>query len=220
MTNKPQARLNDPPRQGQRGRPPAAQSARCRSRILEATTAVFLEMGYERGSTNEIARRARTSKQTLYGLYPSKADLFVAVMQAHTEKLYSQHEYFIATDQSPREVLQEMGQRALALFRAPDFLALIRVASTVAKKFPVLAENVWQQCVERGYELLAQYLESKHLGGPNYRDAAEKFSAMVLRDLVIRALLNPPIQFSEPQAQTRVQEAVDDFFLLYPPPQK
>ncbi|MBV8884138.1 MAG: helix-turn-helix transcriptional regulator [Chroococcidiopsidaceae cyanobacterium CP_BM_RX_35] len=39
--------------------------------ILEAATAVFLEQGFARASTDEIARRAGASKQTLYSLYPS-----------------------------------------------------------------------------------------------------------------------------------------------------
>ena len=40
----------------------------------------FFEKGYGRANTSEIARRAKTSKQTLYSLFPTKADLFVGVI--------------------------------------------------------------------------------------------------------------------------------------------
>jgi AcrR family transcriptional regulator len=36
----------------QRGRPPIAEVAQYRERILDATAAVFLEKGFERASTN------------------------------------------------------------------------------------------------------------------------------------------------------------------------
>src|ERR1035438_1238209 len=76
-----------------RGRPPLDEPER--RRILDATTAVFLEKGFQRASTAVIARRARSSKQTLYALFPTKADLFAAVMSAHTEQLFARHIEYI-----------------------------------------------------------------------------------------------------------------------------
>src|ERR1035438_3939684 len=90
-----------------RGRPPLDDAER--KRILDATTAVFLERGFERASTSEIAKRARTSKQTLYALFPTKADLFVGVISAHTEQLFAQHAYYIESGKTPRQALTEIG---------------------------------------------------------------------------------------------------------------
>jgi len=53
-----------------------------RSAIVEAATALFKEMGYERASMNELAKRFGGSKATLYGYFRSKEELFVAVVEA------------------------------------------------------------------------------------------------------------------------------------------
>ena len=65
--------------------PPSAQEAELRlERLLDIATEVFMERGYD-GSVDEIAKRARASKQTLYSRYPPKASLFKAVMQRKSQ---------------------------------------------------------------------------------------------------------------------------------------
>ena len=147
-----------------RGRPPLDDAAR--KRILDATTAVFLENGFERAATSEIARRARTSKQTLYALFPTKADLFAGVISAHTEQLFSRHMHYIESGKPPRQALAEIGDMLLAMFSAPTFLALYRILVAEANNFPDLARRLWSVCHERGNGLLAEYLKSRRIGGP------------------------------------------------------
>ncbi|SCK30494.1 transcriptional regulator, TetR family [Variovorax sp. HW608] len=53
-----------------------------REAIVEAATELFKEMGYERASMNELAKRLGGSKSTLYGYFSSKEELFVAVVEA------------------------------------------------------------------------------------------------------------------------------------------
>jgi AcrR family transcriptional regulator len=199
-----------------RGRPPLDDAER--RRILEATTDVFLERGFERASTNEIARRARTSKQTLYALFPTKADLFVGVMSAHTEQLYSRHTHFIESDKSPRQSLIEIGQMILGTFSAPRFLALYRILVAEAQNFPALARQFWFTRMEQGYLLLAEYLKSRRIGGPRYRNSAAQFVSFVIGDFVINAMLNPDLELSDRALRARVRAAVSDFFVLHPEP--
>ena len=112
--------------------------------------------------TAEIARRAHASKQTLYRLFPTKADLFVGVMTAHTESLFAAHVDYIESNQSPRRALAEMGEMMLKMFSAPTFLSLYRISGSLeAESFPALARQLWSACMERGYGLLAEYLESR-----------------------------------------------------------
>ena len=206
--------------QQQRGRPPL-DGVDC-ERILGATTAVFLEKGFERASTNEIARRAQTSKQTLYALFPTKADLFVGVMSAHTEELFSRHLDYIASGKAPSAALTEIGERTLNMFSAPTFLALYRILVAEAHRFPDLARQMWSVCIERGYGLLAEYLKSRRIGGPAYRKSAAQFVSFVLGDFVVNAMLNPDLELSEAALRARVRRAVRDFLYLHPvgPPRK
>ncbi len=52
-----------------------------RNVILEAAVALFKELGYERTSMNELAKRLGGSKATLYGYFASKEELFRAVVK-------------------------------------------------------------------------------------------------------------------------------------------
>jgi AcrR family transcriptional regulator len=197
-----------------RGRPPLDDQAR--QRILDATAAVFLEKGFARASTNEIARRAKASKQTLYSLFPTKADLFVGVIGAHTNRLFARHQEFIQGNDPPAKTLNEMGFMMLSTLSAPTFLALYRILVAEAQDFPELARQLWCDVVERGYILLAECLQSHRLGGPNYRKSAEQFISFVLGDFIFNAMLNPYLELSDCFFRSRVQDAVRDFLLLHP----
>jgi TetR/AcrR family transcriptional regulator, mexJK operon transcriptional repressor len=197
-----------------RGRPPLDDIER--KRILDAAAAVFLEKGFQRASTNEIARRAQASKHTLYKLFATKADLFAGVMSVHTEQLYAQNMYYIASDKTPCLTLTEIGCKTLHMFSAPEFLALYRILVAEAQNFPELARLLWCECMERGRNLLAEYLQTRRIGGPDYRQSAAQFISFVLGDFVINAMLNPDLQLSERIIHTRVRGAVKDFLQLHP----
>ncbi len=212
MTSKiqPQRKPSHP----SRGRPPLGAVERMR--ILGVTAAVFLEKGFQGANTNEIARRARTSKQTLYALFPTKADLFIGVMSAHTEKLFARHAYYIASEEPARMALNEIGQTVLGLFTNLEFQALYRIVVAEAQNFPHLAHQLRRECSERGYALLAEYLRSRRIGRPNYRTAADRFVSLVLGDFLLNGMLNPDLVWSRRVVLARVRRAVDDFFLIYP----
>jgi len=201
-----------------RGRPPRAEAEHYRERILDATTAVFLEKGFERASTNEIARRAQTSKQTLYALFPTKADLFAGVMRAHTEQLFSKHTYYIESAKAPSQTLTEIGYMVLNMFSAPEFLALYRIVVAETHNFPELARDLWREGVKRGNVLLAEYLQTRRIGGPNYGKSAAQFVSFDLGDFVLNAMLNPDLELSDRAVRARVRGAVEDFLRLHPVP--
>lgn len=197
-----------------RGRPPLDEVER--RRILDAITTVFLEKGYEGANTNEIARRAKTSKQTLYSLFPTKADLFAGVIGAHADRLFERHVEFIESAESPATTLNDMGYMMLKMFSAPRFLALYRILVAEAHNFPDLARQLWCACMERGYSLLAEYLKSRHIGGPLYRKSSAQFLSFVLGDFIVNSMLNPDLRLSDRVLRLRVREAVRDFLRLHP----
>ncbi|MBB3035667.1 TetR/AcrR family transcriptional regulator [Hoyosella altamirensis] len=60
-----------------------------RAQLLNAASDVFASQGYHAAGMDEIAERAGVSKPVLYQHFPSKLDLYLAVLQAHVEKLIS-----------------------------------------------------------------------------------------------------------------------------------
>jgi len=211
--SKVQSSKNKTGKQG-RGRPRLNPLER--RKILDATAQVFLEKGYARVNTSEIARRAKTSKQTLYSLFPTKSDLFVGVISMHADRLFERHVEFIESEASPEATLNVMGNEMLAMFSAPQFLALYRIVVAEAHNFPDLARQLWSCCMERGYAQLAEYLKLRRIGGPLYRKSAAQFLSFVLGDFIVNAMLNPDLKLSNRVLRLRVREAVRDFLRLHP----
>src|SRR5260370_33670988 len=48
--------------------------------LLDVATEVFVSEGFSAASTNEIARRGNSSKATFYSRFPTKEQLFLAVI--------------------------------------------------------------------------------------------------------------------------------------------
>lgn len=57
-----------------------------RQAIIAAASQVFQEIGYERASMNEVAKRAGGSKATLYNYFPSKEALFETVVRQYSSR--------------------------------------------------------------------------------------------------------------------------------------
>ena len=58
-----------------------------RSQLLNAALEVFTQAGYHSAPMDEIADRAGVSKPVLYQHFPSKLDLYLAVLDTHIDSL-------------------------------------------------------------------------------------------------------------------------------------
>ena len=58
-----------------------------RAQLLEAAQAVFVEAGYHQAAMDDIAERAGVSKPVLYQHFPGKLDLYLALLDQHSEAL-------------------------------------------------------------------------------------------------------------------------------------
>jgi AcrR family transcriptional regulator len=58
--------------------------------ILDVATEVFVSEGFSAASTNEIARRANSSKTTFYSRFPTKEQLFLAVIERRMTGIFRQ----------------------------------------------------------------------------------------------------------------------------------
>lgn len=72
-----------------RKRPKQRRSRETVEAILEATTRVLMEEGYEKANTNHIAQVAGVSVGTLYQYFPNKESLVLAVVEEHSEEMIS-----------------------------------------------------------------------------------------------------------------------------------
>ncbi len=107
--------------------------------LVEAATPVFAEHGFRTASTIDIAARAGISQAYLFRLFPTKADLFVAVCEATRERMLDV--FREAADSRPPDVsaLQAMGAAYRDLLDENRDVLLIQLQSQVVSGEPKIA---------------------------------------------------------------------------------
>lgn len=129
--------------------------------LLDVATEVFMEHGFEGASTNEIARRANCSKTTLYARFPTKQDLFIAVLERRMEECFKEFVTVLTVDGPIEAALMEIGARILRVAAAKDKLRLERVVSMEAERFPELAERFYELGPQRAQQEMSRYLQEQ-----------------------------------------------------------
>jgi AcrR family transcriptional regulator len=81
-----------------------------RAQLLEAANQVFTSKGYHAAAMDDIAETAGVSKPVLYQHFPSKLDLYLALLDASCERLIEVVEEALdATDDNAARVVATMG---------------------------------------------------------------------------------------------------------------
>ncbi len=76
-----------------------------RAQLLRAAQAIFVDQGYHSASMDEIAEQAGVSKPVLYQHFPSKLELYLALLDEHAEHLVHRvHEALSTTTDNRQRV--------------------------------------------------------------------------------------------------------------------
>lgn len=134
------------------GRPTQEQVVAIEASILLVARTMFISNGYANTSMEAVAAEAGVSKGTLYARYPSKSDLFRAIVTERlaawqtdigpaAEELASLN----VADVGVAEYLIRLGNAFLQQLERPDISAFDRLVAAEADRFPELAEEFRQQ---------------------------------------------------------------------------
>ncbi len=162
----------------------------CRTRLLEAATAVFLEQGY-RASVESIAARAGVAKQTLYNYFPRKDDLFCEVIRLGTAAM-------LVSLEGDHEPLRDRLLRFAGSFRecvlGANGIAFFRAVAAEAARFPEMTAAFYSNGPQQTSQRLASVLEKAMSEGFLRQDdpvfAAEMLLAMLLEGERTRRLFS------------------------------
>lgn len=76
--------------QPRRGRPPGADGAETRRRVLRAARTVFSNTGFDRATMEQIAREAGITRNAIANYYPSKEELHRAASRSVQQDAFAQ----------------------------------------------------------------------------------------------------------------------------------
>lgn len=191
-----------------------------RDAIVAAASGLFQEMGYERASMNELAKRLSGSKATLYGYFPSKEALFVAVVRASSTSHLSE-----AVEELTGEVTSVAELEAM-LFRFAQrmLLVLTNDKGAIAVYRMVVAEAGHSEVGElfraagpvEATAALSRVLSSAMKRG-ELRKAdpeltASQFTSLVIAETNSRILERDPKPMTIAQIRKIAKRATDFFF--------
>jgi AcrR family transcriptional regulator len=173
----------------------AQRKQRTRAELVETARRIFLAHGFHGASLDEVAEAAGYSKGAVYSNFAGKAELFLAVLDAHfAERARS----YAAVALDGRDL--DESYRAVARFRLeaeerePDWEPLLLEFWTYAARRRDLREAVSERR-ERFLDVIADLigeLASRH--GVTYtipvREVA-RGSAALLRGMVVERMLDP-----------------------------
>jgi TetR/AcrR family transcriptional regulator of autoinduction and epiphytic fitness len=187
--------------------------------LLDIASEVFLEKGFDRASVGEMAKRANASKATYYTRYATKELLFSAIIRRKTDQVEEAFANIIRNDEEIENALKAFGERLLMLILLDDAVAIDRVISMEAQRFPELGKIFYEGGPGRMADLLTTYLRQKVSEGvlsiSHHKLAAEQFIDMVTGFIVRRAVLGIGDRATAREKNQRVHAAVHVFLKAY-----
>lgn len=204
--------------------PKAALMARKRAAIVDAALQAFLSAGYAEASVNAIAAAAGVSIKTLYRHFESKDELFAAVMQAACAASGSdgsaggtEVETPAWYDAPPAEALPQAGREYLRSVLSAEQLALYRVVTRDAHRFPELGRRYHEETTGTRDAKFAGYLDRwAKRAGWTVRDkqAAARIFAGLLKARIFDEALLGLRQPSNAEIAQRASEAAHSMLVL------
>jgi AcrR family transcriptional regulator len=193
------------------------RAAARRSAILAVASGVFLRDGYSAAAMSDITAQLGGSKATLYKYFPSKRELFLAVVQDHAERALI--ELTPVKDANDLEsTLLNMGLGFLRNILSEDSIAFYRLMISEAGRFPEIGTLFYSQHRSRLVSPLATHFQREfdveRLGFVDPLEAGELFYDLCAGSLHRRALLGVPTQLEDGAMNAQVERAVSMFLKI------
>ena len=128
--------------------------------LLDMAAEVFITEGFAAASTNKIARLANASKTTFYARFPTKEDLFLAVIELRMTRIFEQVALFPECGTTEKS-LRKFSMNLLRIALSPEQISLIRMIGMESVRYPELARRFYENGPKRGEDSLAAYLASQ-----------------------------------------------------------
>jgi len=124
-----------------------------RRQILDGARKVFMDLGFDGASMNEIARAAGVSKGTLYVYFTDKSRLFEKGKIA----------YNLDPKRDVETTLREFGQTYIGSICRPGGGSSIRTVMAIAERMPDVGRQFYENVLAQTINRLADYLQA-HVG--------------------------------------------------------
>jgi AcrR family transcriptional regulator len=181
MSENAKAAVEVEPRRA-RGRPKAEDLAELEARLIRVARQRFIANGYGATSMNEVAKAARVSKGTLYARFPSKADLFRAIIDEQIQQTGMGVRRLGPRPKTLEAALRIFAEQAVEDSLSAEIVQLNRLIYSEAGRFPELGEAAWTRSrigMQQVSELIRDYAIREETPCRDPEAAAEMFTTLL-----------------------------------------
>lgn len=172
-----------------------ARKADRRRAILEVAERSFLERGYAETSMSTIAASLGGSKTTLWSYFPSKEELFAAVLDSMIGEFERELDEALIPSVGPEAALTRFGRALLRKVMRPTSIALHRLIVAEAERVPTMGRAFAERGPDRLRKRLCRYMEDEMAAGRLRRGeamiAARQFVALCQAGCYLDRLWRP-----------------------------
>jgi AcrR family transcriptional regulator len=179
-----------------------------RRQILDGARKVFMDLGFDGASMNEIARSAGVSKGTLYVYFADKNRLFEAIVAE--ESLERDKVVFNFDPGCDAETtLREFGQAYVLLQCRPGGGSSVRTVMAIAERMPELGRRFYENVLEKTINRLAGFLKAHVAPGDLAIDDCELAASQFIQMCQATLFLPYVFQAAPAPSAERIAEVVE-----------
>lgn len=185
-----------------------------RAQLLRCAIAVFSERGFRGATTKEIAERAGVSEAIIFRHFPTKEELYRAIIDQKMEESQSRMKAIVRESSETKDdhtLFERLAYEVLEFYRKdPAFLRLLMYS---ALEGHVLSELCFRTHVVKFYDLLGRYIRQRIADGA-FRmvvpaRAIRAFMGMVINHAMVKEL------YSNDLARLGSRQAARTFSTLF-----
>jgi AcrR family transcriptional regulator len=140
------------------GRCAAGHDLNKRDQILCGAHRVFSTMGYDAASMNDITREAQVSKGTIYVYFPSKEELFEALIERERDAIFAGVESTLELPLPLAERLLAFATAIIGVLCSDTVIRAHRIVIGVTERMPELGQRFFERGAARTTRLLKAVL--------------------------------------------------------------
>jgi len=197
-----------------------ARKADRRRAILEVAERSFLERGFADTSMSTIAAELGGSKTTLWSYFPSKDELFAAVLDSKIANFQQELDEALIPGGGTEAALTRFGRIMLRKILSPLSIALHRLIVAEADRFPSIGRTFAERGPDRVRARLCRYMgeemDARRLRKGDPMLAARQFIALCQAGCYLDRLWRPNVVLTV-DAHAEVAGAVDTFMAAWGP---
>lgn len=181
MSENEKATVETEPRRP-RGRPRSEDLEELEARLIRVARQCFIANGYGATSMTEVAKAARVSKKTLYARFPSKTELFRAILDTQIKDTGGGLRPSGPKPKTLEAMLRAYAEHTLKESLFSDILQLNRLMYSEAGRFPELGDAAWargREGVRQVAEHIRDYAVAENIPCRDAEVAADMFISLL-----------------------------------------